>query len=206
MKRFIALITLCLFVFVADAAPPAPEPVNLSEQAEFATRSCIVNYYESQAALSIIEQTNRNDHQAINDYFEFIGLHRLNNPGTSYLARAYCGAFLANAWLRCMPSVPFVKSNARLASVDGWRYDGKAALTTKEKAEKGDVVAFRAYRHVEGIIDRHPNPTFPYFTVVGANTSAPKELKEKRGGVYKKTRLWRDIGWVVSVEKTLQLI
>lgn len=206
MKRFIALSTLCLFVFVADAAPPTPESVTLSEQAEFATRSCIVNYYESQAALSIIEQTNRNDHQAINDYFEFIGLHRLNNPGTSYLARAYCGAFLANAWLRCMPRVPFVKSNARLASVDGWRYDGKAALTTQAKAEKGDVVAFRAYRHVEGIVDRHPNPTFPYFTVIGANTSAPKELKEKRGGVYRKTRLWRDISHVVSVEKTLLLI
>jgi hypothetical protein len=204
MKQFLSIFTFLLFAFVASAAPP--EPNNLQEQAEFATRSCIVNYYESQAALSIVEQTNRNDHEAIDGYFAFIGLERLNKPGTSYLARAYCGAFLANAWLRCMPRVPFIKFNARLASVDGWRYSGKAALVSKDKADKGDVVAFRAFRHVEGIIDRHPNPTFQFFTVIGANTSAPRELKEKRGGVYRKTRLWRDISHVISVEKTLQLI
>lgn len=195
-SKLIVLHTfLLLFPFVSFSQREIP-PAELQEKTE-----CITSWMKSQ--VGVIEKTNRNDGEEIDGYFAFIGLGRLKNA--SYTARAYCGAFLANAWLRCLPRIPFVSSSAQLASVDAWKRATKCH-TTKEKARAGDVVVFRAYRHVEGIIERHPNPSFPYFTVVGGNTSAEKSNKIQNQGVHKKTRLWRDISHVVSLEKTMSYI
>ncbi len=195
-NKITAIITiLLLFPFVTLSQR------EISREELTQKTNCITAWMESQ--VGVIEKTNRNDAQEIDEYFTRIGLGRLKKA--HFTARAYCGAFLANAWLNCLPRIPFVSSPAQLASVDAWRNATKYH-TTKANAQPGDVVVFKAYRHVEGIVERHPNPNFPYFTVVGGNTSAEKGNRIKNQGVHRKTRLWRDISHVVSLEKTLKYI
>lgn len=202
MKQFRLVGLFALFLLATSFVSATPKR-EVSAQEVSDTRACIISYFESQT--DVRETKNLNDGAAIDGYFAYIGLEHLNKPKVSYTSRYWCGAFMANGWLRCMEKVPFVKTNTRLASVDGWRYDGKLALIDKTKAEKADVVSYRAFRHVEAVYDRHPNPTFPYFTAVAGNTTAPKEAKDKRQGVHIKTRLWRDIAQVISVRKTLEM-
>ena len=191
----IVMTLIVLFPFVSLSQREIPE-AELKEK----TR-CITVWMESQTG--VIEKTNRNDGKEIDEYFRFIGLGRLKNA--HFTARAYCGAFVANAWLHCLPRIPFVSSPAQLASVDAWRNATRYHIS-KSQAKPGDVVVFKAYRHVEGIVERHPNPNFPYLTVIGGNTSAEKGNAIQNQGVHRKTRLWRDISFVVSLEKTMSYL
>lgn len=173
----------------------------ISEQELHEKTNCITHWMQTQTG--VIEKTNRNDGAEIDEYFRFIGLGRLKSA--HFTARAYCGAFVANAWLHCLPRIPFVTSPAQLASVDAWRNATKYQIV-KAQAKAGDVVVFKAYRHVEAVLERHPNPNFPYLTVIGGNTSAERGNAIQNQGVHRKTRLWRDISCVVSLEKTMSYL
>lgn len=163
-------------------------------------RKCIVNWFDSQ--LSVREATNKNDGKEIDEYFAKIGMKGMSKQAPS--SKFWCGAFVANAWLSCLEKIPWVKNNARLANVDGWRYDAKEYLVSRNEAGPGDIVALKSYRHVEGIKDIHPNPAFPFYTGTGGNTSASSTAKDKRQGVHEKNRLWRDVGQIISVRKALE--
>lgn len=170
-------------------------PIFSSPKVEEA-RVCIRQYYDSQTYVK--ELTNRNDGVEITGYFHKIGIFSLDNANSAH--RAWCGAFQANAWLNCNVPVPFTRYLSRLASVDTWN-KATAYQIPFRKADTGDVVSFK-FRHVEGVYERHPNPSFPYFESCGGNTSAPKG-KGNKEGVWIKTRLIRDVSKVVSLEKVL---
>lgn len=201
-KRFVPVVSEVFEISFSDA----PELKDIETKAFLhqvaAARKCIVKWAAGEVGLR--ERTNRNDHRRINEYFSNIGFKGIEKKPGSY--KAYCGAFAANAWLNCIPKVPFVKTPARLASVDGWRNDGRAARIEQKEAEPGDVVSFSLHRHVELVYERHPNPTFKFFTSIGGNTSAPPGEADTREGVHKKTRMWSEIQAVVSLKKTMQMI
>lgn len=165
-------------------------------------RLCIVRWMANEVGL--VERTNRNDNPRINEYFENIGFTNMKNKKASH--KAYCGAFMANAWLSCGVEVKFVSKPSRLASVDGWRQDGASCKINQADAEIGDVVSFALHRHVEGIYEKHPNPNFQFFTSIGGNTSAPEGHHDSREGVHKKTRMWSEIQSVISLNKTMSII
>lgn len=161
-------------------------------------RTCVKNYYDSQCFVR--EESNRNDGSEITGYFHYIGIKYLDHASAD--KRRWCGAFQANAWGHCGISIPFVKTMAALASVDAWSR-AKIYQVTINKADTGDIVSYK-FRHVEGIYERHPNPSFPYFTACGGNTSAPRAYRHERDGVWKKVRMWREVARVISLEKVLE--
>lgn len=163
------------------------------------TRECIADYMLSQ--VGVREKTNKNDGLRVYGYFRDIGWKTPEKLKKN--ERYWCGAFMGSAWLHCMEKVPFVKSKAELAQVRKWE-NGPAV--NKADADTGDAVTLKGYSHVQGVYERHPNPTFAYYTTVTANSSPEADDSDRREGVFKKTALWRDVKKVISLKKTLDLV
>lgn len=175
-----------------------PVPLHKGFDSEKVTRSCITDYWDSQ--VGVREKTNNNDGKAVFSYFRNVGWKHPENLKPK--ERFYCGAFMGSSWLHCMESVPFVKSSLQLASVRFWE---KGPAVAQAEAKPGDVVSLKGYSHVQGVYERHPNPTFPYYTTVTGNSSASPDDADQRGGVFKRDALWRDVKRVISVGKTLSI-
>lgn len=176
---------------------PEEKTMNFTEYVAY-SRDCITNWMEGE--LYVREQSNRNDHPRIDEYFNQLGWK--NPEKLSSNTKAWCGAFMANAWLNCIGDIPWVNLNATLAQVRVWKTGPRIE---KQNARPGDVVAITAHSHVEGIYEVHPNPTFKYLTVIGGNVSAPPGMSDKRQGVHKKTRTWTEVSRVISLEKTIEM-
>lgn len=192
-----SIFKLFLFLLLAVVSTPVFSETNTKVEA---TRKCVKEFYDSQTYVK--EKTNRNDGVEIDAYFHRIGLKSLDNATAAH--RRWCGAFQANAWLNCKVKIPFAKYPAYLASVDTWNKAVKYQVVFT-KADTGDVISFK-FRHVEAVYERHPNPAFPYFTSCGGNTSAPKGSNSNKEGVWKKTRMWREVARVISLEKVLTTV
>jgi hypothetical protein len=164
------------------------------------TRTCITDYMRSQ--VGVREKTNNNDGKQVFSYFKTVGWKHPEQLKVK--ERFWCGAFMGTAWLNCMEKVPFVKSKVQLASVRYWQDKGPGV--SKEDALPGDAVTLKGYSHVQSVYERHPNPTFEFYTTISGNTSPAADDSDQRGGVFKKTALWRDVKKVISVKKTLELV
>jgi hypothetical protein len=162
-------------------------------------RACVTAYMESQ--VGVREKTNNNDGPAIYAYFKTVGWKTPEKLKPSQ--RFYCGAFMGTAWLSCLDSIKFVKSNVQLASVRYWE---RGPHISQADAQPGDAVTLKGYSHVEGIYTRHPNPTFKFYTAITANSSPEANDPDRRGGVFKKTRLWSEAKTVISLAKTAELL
>ena len=188
--------------FVAGSSQEEPEEINLTVSfADYVQnkRECVTEWMAQEIGLR--EKTNKNDHPRIDQYFKNLGWKNVQHLKAH--TKAWCGAFISNAWLSCIAEIPWVKTNASLAQVRTWK---SGPAIQKRDAKPGDVISLTAHSHVEGIYDRHPNPEFPFLTVIGGNTSAPPGDSDKREGVHKKTRAWAEINKVISLEKTLEQI
>jgi hypothetical protein len=170
----------------------SPEPIIKSQSVE-QKRECVKAYFDSQ--MHVKEATNSNDGVEINAYFNNIGLH-LDKAKASH--RRWCAAFIANGYKQCGVKCP-TRSWANLAAVKTWNSLTKYHID-KRDADVGDSVSY-SFQHQEGVYERHPNPSFPYFTACGGNTSAPRGSGSTKEGVWKKPRLWRDVNKVTSLAR-----
>lgn len=160
-------------------------------------RVCVKDFFK--ANLKVREKTNSNDGKAIDNYFRTIGWK--NPQKLKARDKSWCGAFMGSAWLSCLDHKPhWVKNKAELAQVSKWK---KGPNISKKEALIGDAVTLTSHSHVEGVYDRHPNPTFKFFESCGGNTSAPRGDSDTRQGVHVKTRSWQEINHVISLRKTL---
>lgn len=180
-----------------ETKPATDAKVNFANYVAY-KRDCITEWMDSEIGLR--EKNNKNDHPRIDQYFTNLGWKNVKNLKAH--TKAWCGAFIANAWLNCIEEIPWVKSNSSLAQVRTWK---TGPSIPKSEAKKGDVISLATHSHVEGIYDRHPHPGFPFFTVVGGNTSAPPGDADRREGVHKKTRAWAEVNKVISLEQTLEM-
>lgn len=162
-------------------------------------RKCFLETARNEATY-VREATNKNDHPAIIGYFDAIGM---NVRKIAWNGRAYCGAFVAAMLKRCGISNP-IKSPAQTVS---WlRIPGRVTRARPGTiAQPGDVAGYNfsgrstGIDHVEIIANWHPNPGFPYMTVIGGNTGAPKGADVNKQGVWVKDRLKRQVTWVIRV-------
>jgi hypothetical protein len=188
------MLMLGLFALLSSTTIEAQKAETVSKIASIEQkRECVKAYFDSQ--LHVKEVSNSNDGVAISQYFKNIGLN-LDRAKAS--ERRWCGAFVANAYLHCNVKCP-TRSWAALAAVKNWNALTKYHVD-KRDADVGDSIAYR-FQHQEGLYEKHPNPAFPYFTACGGNTSAPRGSGSNKEGVWKKTRMWRDVASVTSITK-----
>lgn len=184
----LGLFSLMSFATITAQNVEVKAPLSVEQK-----RECVKQFYDSQS--HVMELTNSNDGAEINAYFKNIGL---NLDKAKARDRRWCGAYVANSLKHCGVKCPY-RNWAPLAGVRNW-HNLKKFHTEKRLANTGDVAEYK-FPHVEGVYERHPNPAFPYFTASGGNTSAPRNAGSNKEGVWKKTRLWRDVNTVTSLAK-----
>jgi hypothetical protein len=162
-------------------------------------KKCFLDAARHEATF-VREATNQNDHPAIVGYFDAIGM---NVRKFAWQGRAYCGAFIGAMMKRCGIKNPIVGP----AQTVNWLKDKTRVTRVRPGtvAQPGDVAGYNfsgrktGIDHVEIVSNWHPNPGFPYTTVIGANTGAPKGAAVNRQGVWVKDRLKRQVVWIIRV-------
>lgn len=155
------------------------------------TRACVVR--SATSLLYVKEKTNRNDNEKISEMFTQIGYPYLVKA--KWTSRMWCMAFVSYCFKTCNVPNPIQGP----AAVISWKGAKKLHISSTAKVQPADVAIYTWGSHGGLVIEAHANPKFPFVQTIEGNTSAPKESGSTKQGVWRKTRIRREIRYFVRI-------